>query len=246
MGLNQILIVFVLLVVSIPLHSFSRPYAGTFSGKTLYWETRDYTTDTIQWDDIEKKYELETYAKGPHGAIEAFDSAGYMIYELRELTALSAAILRDLDYNLILMSKVFIFPHGEIKYGGGETYERRNMHTDFYWESITEMKLANPPDQKSPYGVILEFSGGGGAELPGDEFVDAQKHILSKRTGNYRIDFVNTTQHKNVKHRIYEAFLITKKSESPKSIIRQIEGVMDQLKVDITHPVPKLVPVKTQ
>jgi hypothetical protein len=228
-----------------------RNVAGTMLGVTLYWETFSIAFDTIMFEKIGKQEHL------PPGDIKTIEAAAPLIFKknakrvfaLSELNAISAAILVDLNYRLIVLSQWNSSTDQNIKIsrpGMPNEYKKQRGLSDFLYETVERYDVEKPTQIVNDYAVKIHFSGNGYSAYSGKEQLPLSNKELMGTTDGFAVDFTDDSrgEGQRVKRLIYNAYILADKGLKPSKIVSQIESQMDKLKLDMSYKPPKITPLQ--
>ncbi|MBD3343613.1 MAG: hypothetical protein GF401_00970 [Chitinivibrionales bacterium] len=228
-------------------HGSPRAVAGTMLGKKLWWETADISYDTLGWDAIEKAREIDDsmQRRGPYESCEKFAAKGKVFFRVKELSALSVAILKDLGFEILFLVQYRGFTESDLMIsvpGSSKDYKQRLMRSDYLWEKLEDFNLEKPEKMDDNYTVTLNFHEGGFSKYTGKEdIMNNAKQIVSGKSGVI-IENRHDTGGENVLVRriVYSVFMIADKKMTGKKIISKVEKVMDSLGLDLSYKPPHL------
>lgn len=226
-----------------------RVKAGEMLGATFYWEAREQTFDTLRWNDAEK--DLEVKDKGARGVIQScrpLAAVGKQAFRLKNLTALSLVILKDLGFEIYFLTQWGGTTKNEIKVavpGIDDQYKRHSILSDFLWERLDRYEIEKPTTMEPSYTVRVYFSNHGYGTYSGKEKLRTNRVQILGVSDGLVLEFASGDSYEDVTvgRLVHDAYLITDTDLTVKKIIRQVEKTMDKLELDLSYKPPELVPV---
>jgi hypothetical protein len=205
--------------------------------------------DTLGWDSVSRGYGVSSQARGPGAACVDFAQKGKQILFVRNLTALSAAILSDLGYRVWILTQWRAETQSDIKYstpGADDNYAKRRYLSDLQWEKLDRCEVEKPTKIVPEYNVKLWFAGAGYGILEGRAEVANRSEpiqgtpdglVLSIEGGEHHEDLV-------VRRCMWKAVIVIDSGTKGSAVVSAIEEVMDKLGLDLSYKPPEFVPVK--
>lgn len=226
--------------------------AGNLLGVSFYWDNQDFSADTISSGGVTKLVGKRHEEMNPftfHAFLSAAKEAGKTIYELKECNGISAAILNDLGYPVVLATQWSSITDYDIKVyspGMDDEYKQRRLITDLIYETLDTFDIDKPSKLKEDYTVALHFSRGGRAKYEGKEIITgkAQPYITPGAGLVISLDRAETHEDQDIQKRIWDAYLIVDGKKKTSKVISEIESVMDDLGLDLSYKPPEIVAVK--
>ncbi|MBD3239477.1 MAG: hypothetical protein GF331_02755 [Chitinivibrionales bacterium] len=235
------------LLLSMCSSASGRHVVGSICGQKVFFREENTRIDTLGWDKVEQQYFDADSSKRrrPEQAVAAFEAHGKRIYRLRELSAIGAAILQDLGFDVVLLSQWVAQPSQYINPDGpssrGDSYQRQRIVSDYLWERLSGAELERPSELAQDLQVTLRFARDNRSTVPGKQLIVKHAMPLVAPGEAVVLSFVGGTSVETFfKRRPYRAYLIAPAELSVKKIIARIEGVMDKLKLDLSYTVPEI------
>lgn len=231
----------------------ARTVVGSLYGHDVFWMEPAMRLDTLHWYGVERTHFAvdSTERHIPEEATALFADSGMQLFELKDLTAMSVAILKDRGYTVAFLAQwnatpsQYIDIYGNVEGTTNADYERRRIVTDFIWEVLEAADVGKPSKLGGDYTVTLRFEGNGWSRCDGKE--DVCKHVMQLATGGEAVHlrFVNDMEFELAfSRRLYRAVLVAPAGKKPSRIISELEGVMDALKLDLSYKVPKVTAIE--
>jgi hypothetical protein len=223
--------------------------AGVMLGKSFWWKTNTLIYDTLGWSEVERKLMPDTSnLKSPIAACALLAKNGKTIYRLKNLSAMSLIILRDLGYRVALSTQWTALSQNQIKVavsGASNDYMQQDVRTDYLWETIDTFAIQKPTETVTDYTVELSFADGGMVQYFGKEDVLSSSREITGIADGLVIEYSGqrSAEALKVRRKIWDAFLIVDAKKKDSAIITDIETVMDKMKLDMSYPVAKLVSI---
>ena len=233
----QKVVFFILCFCSVVYAQYS---AGEALGHKLFLEGPQYTADTVDWQATIDSFQIKTSSKVPNS--NELATQNLVMYRLKNPTAVTTVILKDLGYTIVLLSQIVITPNGNITVANNPKDvgpETRRYYSDYFWQRLNGFELVKPSVKVSDYVIHLEFGDGGSCEYLGNANILEGKIPIKSSEGTKRIDFSNTSIHENLYRVNRRAYLIANVKISPEKIGDQLEKRMDELKLGMEYSVPK-------
>jgi hypothetical protein len=221
---------------------------GKIFDKKIYLQTDNIVLDTLDWKNIDKRHGLVTNASNPVAACSTYNANGMCIFKVSQATGMTLAILKDLGYEIIVLSQWNMLPNDMIKINMPSTdseYGRRRFMSDFLWETVKKIDIKGPTKLVEDYTLSISFEDAGYCSYMGkEEILNAFPQMLSSEQ-TIRIYFDNgMVEELLVKRKMYKAYLLTDKNKKASDIIGEIEAGMDKMKLDMSYTVPKITAVE--
>ena len=240
-----------LLLLSVPLLAQTnlKHKAGSLLDVPFYWDNQGFSADTLSSAKVTRLVGKSSEEMKPftfHAFRRAAEEAGKTIYELKDCNGISAAILNDLGYPVVLATQWSSLTDYEIKVsspGMDDEYKQRRLITDLVYETLDTFDIQKPSKLQENYTVALHFSRGGRAEYEGKEGITAkaQPYITPGSGLVISLDRAANHEDQDVQKRIWEAYLLVDGKKKPSKIIGEIESVMDDLGLDLSYKPPQMV-----
>lgn len=226
--------------------------AGTLLNVPFYWDNHDFSPDTVSSAKVTNLVGKNPEEMKPftfHAFRTAAQEAGKTIYELKKCNGISAAILNDLGYPVVLATQWSSLTDYAMKVhrpGMDDEYKQRRLITDVIYETLDTFDIEKPSKLKEDYTVELHFGRGGRAEYEGKESItaNAQPYITPGSGLVISLDREETHEEQDVRKQIWEAYLIVDGKKKPSKIISEIESVMDDLGLDLSYKPPEIVALR--
>jgi len=218
--------------------------AGTLFHRDLFWQIDDESFDTIGWNCIDTFFSEEADAKHSIQDLSMFlKKQNLKLLEVKECSAISAAILHDLGYHVLAITQWTFQNEDNIKFyrpGMPDTYKKYMIRSHLMWEPV-EMVDLKPPEKLQPnYICKIHFTHCGFSIYSGKDILQSKTNVLQANSG-IRIEYIGgDASNINGKRKIYKVFLIVDKSKKRSKIISEIEDSMDKLQLDLSYKSPKL------
>ncbi len=214
-------------------------------GRPLYWMLDGVEVDTVGWRDIERTaLEIDTTDRtSPEEAVDAFAGKGKAIFELRELSAISAAIVLDLGYSVFMLSQWRSEPSGYISFPGssGEQgeFRKRRLAGDYLWEMVERADVGRAGRLSDGLRVEVHITGGGFCGYDDKDDMCKTASVIYSAGGSAQLHFIDNTDFElTVRRRIYRVYLVADAKSDPDALVSAIESTVDKLKLDMSYKAP--------
>lgn len=221
---------------------------GKIFDKKIHLQTDDVVFDTLDWKIIDERHGLLSFCANPSAACSAYAEKGTRFFKVSQATGMALAILKDLGYEMLVLSQWNILPNDMIMVYAPSVrseYGRRRFMSDFIWETVDRIDLTHPTKIIEDYTLSVWFKDAGYCSYMGKEdILKAFSQMLSSEQ-TIRIYYDNGTVHDLlVKRKIYGIYLLADMKKKASGIISEMESMMDKMKLDLSYPVPKITAIE--
>ncbi len=241
------------ILLSLAVSVCGRHSVGRICGQRVFFLEEGTWVDTVGWGDVEREQlradSDDAERSGPAQSFAAFEAQGKRLYRLRELSAVVAAILHDIDLRVVTLAQWVSQPNTYISLSGpssrGDAYQRRRIVSDYVWERLDGARIGPGGKLDDDLRVTLSFARGNHSVFPGKQMLTEHAVSLVAPGEAAQLQFTNGSGYEVFfKRRIHRTYLIAPADLSVKRIVSRIEGAMDKLKLDLSYTVPRIEPLE--
>lgn len=242
-------------LLSIAVPTCGRHTVGTMCGQKVFFLEDETRVDTVGWNDVEREQFGPEWPgrnnpdslgrSGPSQATAAFEAHGKRLYRLRDLSAVAAAILHELNLQVVTLSQWVSQPNTYMSLSGpssrGDSYQRRRIVSDYLWERLDGARTERPVKLSDDPQITLQFARGNYSTMPGKQMLCERAVQLVAPGEAARLEFTDESGYEVFfKRRIHRTYLIAPAELSVKQIISRIESAMDKRKLDLSYRAPRI------
>lgn len=219
--------------------------AGRLAGRRFYWENERIELDTLGWEKcLSESAGIESPGNSPDSSVPVLARHGKVLYRVVDPSAIAVAVLRGLDYPVVMLTQW----SGKVRIYDLDTrghIEDENIITDFLWESVDSARIESPRKVEDRYRIRMFFGRAGVSDFFGKESLELSR---SQIMGTRGLDLLKRedgySPERNQYRLILKVYTVANSETEPSDIISAIEEGMDELKLDLSYRIPRLVEVQ--
>ncbi len=216
--------------------------AGTVLNRPLFYRHHTAYTDTVGWEEAVRAITglVRRRIRTPAQASKVLAGEGYVLYELREATAIGVALLSELGYPVLMRTQWSAEVNGRWPADHRSYIEDDRAFSDHLYEQVERASVYRPGRVNDELAVKLEFRNGGYTVL------DARRNVLLSQepiggVPALRMRDGGKRTVGGMPLRLVEAcYVVVPRERGAEVVVRQLEEKMDGAGLDLSYRAPRL------
>jgi hypothetical protein len=225
--------------------------AGMMNGHYLYWVPRGgLQFDTLDFGAVAAGPAADRAAgiTSPEQAAAFFRSTGKTLCRVKKPCAMAVLTLLDQGLGVLALTQWHASPTRPVlvpKPGMIQEAMRHTILSDVLWAAVQQGMSEDMTAVQGDLRVRFRFSGGGMSDYGGrDNIIGTSEQVLGTEGLTVEVKEADYKEDMNVQRTIYAIFVVLPKETRPSDAVAGIEKAMDRRKLDLSYPVPEIIPVR--